>query len=115
MKFIARLLYTAIVVLAISYILPGVHVDSITVALAVSLVLAFLNAFLKPLLIILTIPITVLTLGLFLLAINALIILFADYLIDGFEVRSFWIAIFFSLLLSLAVSFYDKLEQRSNS
>jgi putative membrane protein len=111
MHFLFKLLYSSIAVLAIAYILPGVEVQSITVALIVAAVLAFLNAYLKPLLILLTIPLTLFSLGLFLLVINAAIILFTDYLIDGFEVRSFWWALLFSLLLSFAVSFYEGIEK----
>ena len=114
MKFIAKLLYSAISVLAIAWILPGVHVDTITIALIVAMVLAFLNTYLKPLLIILTIPLTIFTLGLFLLVINAGIILFTDYLITGFEVRSFWWALLFSFLLSLATSIFESLDNNSN-
>ena len=114
MKFIAKLLYSAISVLAIAWFLPGVHVDTITIALIVAAVLAFLNAYLKPLLIILTIPLTIFTLGLFLLVINAGIILFTDYLIDGFEVRSFWWALLFSFLLSLATSIFESLDNNGD-
>ena len=112
MKFIIKILYTAICVLVISSFLPGVHVDNLTVSVFVALVLAFLNAFCKPLLVIFTIPITILSLGLFLLVINAVIILFADYLIEGFEVKNFWWALLFSLILSFAVSFFDKTDKR---
>lgn len=112
MRFIAKLLYTAICVMAISYLLPGVDVDNLTVSLIVSLVLAFLNAFLKPILILFTIPLTLFTFGLFLLVINAIIIMFADYLIDGFDVSSFWTALLFSLVLSFAVSLFDKIEKQ---
>jgi putative membrane protein len=111
MKLVFRLLFSAIAVLAIAFILPGVHVDSITVALVVAAVLAFLNAFLKPVLILLTIPITLFTFGLFLLVINAILILFTDYLIDGFTVDSFFWALLFSLLLSMASSIYERLER----
>ncbi len=114
MRFLAKILYTAICVLVIAHILPGVHVDSLKVSLFVALVLAFLNAFLKPLLILFTIPITLLTLGLFLLVINAVIILFADYLIEGFEVSSFWWALLFSLILSFAISLFDKTDQKNS-
>lgn len=110
MRFLIRLLFATIAVLAVGYILPGVDVDSITIALVVAAVLAFLNAFLKPLLILLTIPLTVFTLGLFLLVINAIIILFADFLIAGFEVVNFWWALLFSILLSLFMSIYEGIE-----
>ncbi|MBT8273857.1 MAG: phage holin family protein, partial [Bacteroidia bacterium] len=75
-----------------------------TTALIVAIVLVLLNTLVKPLLIILTLPITVLTLGLFLLIINALIILLADKLIDGFSVSSIWTALLFSILLSFLQS-----------
>ena len=113
MRFIFRLLFASIAVLGLAYVLPGVHVESITVSLFVAIVLVFLNAFLKPLLILFTIPLTILTLGLFLLVINAAIILFADFLVDGFEVDNFWWALLFSLLLSLAISFYEAIAKGS--
>jgi putative membrane protein len=81
--------------------LPGVHLTDYWSALKVAIVLAFLNAIVKPILTILTIPITVVTLGLFLLAINAFIIIFAEKLVTGFEVDGFVTALLFSLLLSI--------------
>ena len=104
MNLLFRILLTAIVVLVLANFLPGVQVVNFTTAIIVAAVLAFLNAILKPILIILTLPITILTLGLFLLVINALIILLADKLIDGFRVSSFWTALLFSILLSFAQS-----------
>jgi putative membrane protein len=92
--------------------LPGVHVDSLKVALFVALVLSFLNVFLKPLLILFTIPLTLVTLGLFLMVINGIIILVADNLIDGFEVSGFFWALVFSFLLSLSGSLFDRMEQK---
>ena len=104
MKLIIRLLLNAIAVVVIAKILNGVHVDSYTTAIIVAVVLSILNLIVKPILVILTLPITLLTLGLFLLVINALIILLADKLIDGFSVSSIWIAILFSILLSILQS-----------
>lgn len=100
MKLVMRLLLNAIAVVILSYILPGVGVDSMFTAIIVAVVLSILNFLVKPLLVILTLPITVLTLGLFLLVINAIIILIAANLIDGFQVTSFWWAVIFSLLLA---------------
>lgn len=100
MKLIMRLLLNALAVVILSYVLPGVGVDSMFTAIIVAVVLSVLNFLVKPILVILTLPITVLTLGLFLLVINAIIILIASNLIDGFQVTSFWWAIIFSLLLS---------------
>ena len=104
MNLIIRLLLTAVAVIVLSKILPGVQVVDFTSAIIIAVVLAILNAVLKPILVILTFPITVVTLGLFLLAINAGIIMLADYLLDGFTVSGFWIALLFSLLLSLMQS-----------
>jgi len=111
MKFIIKLLFAAIAVILTSYLLPGVEVNTFLTAIILAAVLALLNATLKPLLVVLTIPITVLSLGLFLLVINALIILFADWLIPGFEVANFWWALAFSLILSIIVSVFDSLTK----
>ena len=104
MKFILRILLTAAAVLLIGNFLGGVNVENYTVAILVALVLGFLFAFLKPILVVLTLPITIVTLGLFLLVINTLIILLADKLVSGFSVDGFWIAMLFSILLSIAES-----------
>jgi len=97
MRFIIKLLLTAAAVLITSYILPGVHTPDFWTAFLVAALLAILNMTIKPLIIILTIPITFLTLGLFLLVINAFIIMLADSIIDGFSVNGFWWALLFSL------------------
>ncbi len=78
-------------------------------AILVAVVLAFLNQIVKPILTILTIPITIVTLGLFLLAINAFIILFAEKLVSGFHVAGFWYALLFSLILSLITGVLNSL------
>lgn len=112
MNFILKIVLTAVAVLVIAHFLPGVSVVNFTSAVIVAVVLALLRVTIKPLLIILTLPVTILTLGLFLLVINALIILLADNLIDGFHVTGFWIALLFSLILSIfesiLYSFLDK-------
>jgi len=104
MKFLLRIVITAVVAFALSSVLRGIHIHSFWTAIVLSLVLALLNFFLKPILIILTLPITILTLGLFLFIINALIVWFASDLVRGFSVDSFWWALLFSLLLSLLTS-----------
>ncbi len=109
MKLIVKLLISTLAVIITAYLLPGVHVDGIVTAIVVAAVLAFMNAFLKPVLIILTIPITLVTLGLFLLVINALVILLTDYLVPGFHVDGFFWALLFSLILSLINSLLEKL------
>jgi len=98
-------------------LLPGVSLgdmsetNGLLTALLVAAVLGLLNALLKPILILLTLPVTVVTLGLFLLVINAVIVLIADHLIDGFTVRSFWWALGFSLLLSLVSSILSSFDR----
>lgn len=111
MKMILRILLSALAVIILARILPGVGVDSYTTAIIVAIVISLLNFLVKPLLIILTLPVTILTLGLFLLIINALIILMADWLIGGFSVDNIWWALLFSLLLSILQSiFYSFLK-----
>jgi len=100
MKVILKILLSALAVVIIAYLLPGVHVASPSSAIIVAVVLALLRLVLKPILVIFTLPITIVTLGLFLLVINAFIIMLADNLIEGFAVSGFWIALLFSLLLS---------------
>lgn len=101
MKYIFKLLISAAIILGAAFLLPGILIKSFGVALLVMFVLSILNVVLRPVLILLTIPVTILTLGLFLLIINAVIILLTDWMIDGFEVRNFWWALLFSLIVSL--------------
>ena len=113
MKFILRMLLTAAAVLLIGNFLSGVHVENYTIAILVALVLGFLFAFLKPILVVLTLPITIVTLGLFLLVINTLLILLADKVVSGFTVDGFWIAMLFSVLLSIAQSLlYSLMDEK---
>ena len=111
MNGIIRFLLTGLAVLITAYLLPGVHVENYGYALLVALVLAIANVIVKPILIIFTIPLTVLTLGLFLLAINAIIILIVDYFVPGFSVDGFWWALAFSLILSVLNSLFGDLTQ----
>src|SRR5690554_4425112 len=106
MKLILQLIITAGVVLGLSYILSGIVIEDgkFTTALIVALVLGILNLIVKPILVFLTLPATLITFGLFLLVINAVIVLLADYLVSGFDVNGFWWALLFSLLLSLTQS-----------
>jgi len=99
-NFLIKTLIIAAAVVLASYVLPGVEVDRFTTALLVALVLSVLNFFIKPLLIILTLPITVLTFGLFLFIVNAIIILLAGKLVSGFRVDSIGWALLFSILLA---------------
>jgi putative membrane protein len=98
------LLINTISIFAVSYMLPGVGVDSFVTALIVAVVMALLNVTLKPLLILVTIPLTIITFGLFLLVVNVLVLFAADALIDGFQIAGFWWALLFSFLVSLVNS-----------
>ncbi|MES1159658.1 MAG: phage holin family protein [Bacteroidota bacterium] len=108
MNFLLRIIVTAVVAFGLSAVLHGIHIDSFGSALLLSVVLAILNALLKPILIILTLPITILTLGLFLFVINACIVLLAGKFVDGFRVDGFGWALLFSLLLSILTSILYK-------
>ncbi len=114
MKFIVQLIISTLAVLISSYLLKGVEVQdsNFFTALIVAAVISFLNAVVKPIMIILTIPITFVTLGLFLLVINALIILLTDKLVDGFHVDGFWWALLFSLILSLVTSVLERIGKK---
>ena len=105
MKLLFRILITAILVLVIAKIMKGVIVDEFTTALTVAIVLGLLNFFVKPILVLFTLPVTIFTLGLFLLVINAIMILLCDHFVEGFHVSSFWTAMLFSIILSLSQSF----------
>jgi len=115
MNGIIKFLLTGLAVLLTAYLLPGVHVENYGYALLVALVLSIANAFVRPILIIFTIPLTVLTLGLFLLAINAIIILIVDYFVPGFNVDGFWWALAFSLILSVFNSLFGDLTKEKDN
>ncbi len=101
MKFIGKILVTALAAIIASNFIAGISITGVLTPIVFALVLALLNAFVKPLLVLLTIPITVFTLGLFLLVINTLIIKWASMLVTGFSVRTWWSAFWFGILLSV--------------
>jgi len=108
MGFLIKILVIALVSFGLAYVLKGVNIDSFWTALVFALVLAVLNIFLKPLLILLTLPVTILTLGLFLFIVNALVVLLAARFVDGISIANFWWGLLFSLLLSIIVTVLDK-------
>lgn len=126
MNFLIKLFISTLAVIITSYFLEGVTIgnnqfftstypalNKFITAFMVAIVLAFLNTIVKPVLTLLSLPITFFTLGLFLLVINALIILLADKLVDGFRVDGFWTALWFSLVLALVSSFLEFLKGKS--
>ena len=117
MNLFTRLLLSSIAVIVAAYLLPGIaltggSLDAFITAFIVAVIISLLNVTIKPLLIILTIPITVVTLGLFLLVINAMVIMIAGSIVPGFIVDSFWWALIFSLLLSVLNSLLTDLSGR---
>lgn len=120
MKFIVKLVVSTLAVLITAMLLPGVEIadNSFLTALGVAVVLAFLNAIVKPILVILTIPVTIFSFGLFILVINAVIILWASKIVNGFHVDNFWRALLFSLILSVVTwvleAFQGKDDKRRN-
>lgn len=108
MKFIIRLLLSAGALMLVAYIVPGIHVTSIIPALIAAFLLSIVNALIRPLLIILTFPITILTLGIFIFVINAGLFMFVASFVNGFAVDGFWPALFGSLLMSILTSFLHK-------
>jgi|SRR3954447_3502719 putative membrane protein len=109
MQFLGKILVTAVAALIVSYLLPGVTINNSVTAIILAVVLALLNGFVKPILVLLTIPFTIVTLGLFLLVINIVIIKWASEIVRGFSVRDWWSALLFSLLLSLVTALIDSL------
>jgi putative membrane protein len=114
MNFIVKLFLNAIAVAITAYLLSGVHIDGIWYAILVAAVLSLLNVSIKPILVFLTIPATIISLGLFLLVINALMIEIAAWILTpGFRVDSFWWALGFSIVLSIINSIFDRLTVKS--
>ncbi|AUC86057.1 hypothetical protein CW731_12540 [Polaribacter sp. ALD11] len=101
MKTFLKILLTALAVIVLANILPGVAVSGYVSAIIVAAVIALLNMIVRPLLIFFTLPATIVTFGLFIFVINAIIIILADKLVTGFTVSGFWTALFFSILLSI--------------
>lgn len=112
MNILVNWLVSALAVLASAYLLPGVAVTSFVTALVAALVLGILNAFIKPLLILLTLPINIVTLGLFTLVINAGLIMLAANMVDGFTVDGFWWAVIFAIVLSIVNSVFGSLTDK---
>lgn len=99
----------AVALLVVAYILPGIHVASFGSALIAALVLGLLNTIVKPILTILTLPITIVTLGLFLLVLNALVFWFAGSVLKGFQVEGFWWAMIGAIVYSLVAGLLSRL------
>jgi len=106
-----NLIVSALAVLISAYILPGVKVDGFLTAVVVAVVLGIVNMFIKPVLLLLTFPLTILSLGLFYFVINALMVLLVSAIVPGFKVSGFFWALIFSLVLSIVSSFLSSLAK----
>ncbi len=105
MSILTYWLLSALAVMITAYLLPGVKVENFFVALVAAVVIGIVNTVLRPMLLILTLPVTILTLGLFALVINALLILLVSSIVPGFSVANFWWALLFSIVLTI-VNFF---------
>lgn len=111
-KFFTKTIATAVAVLIVAYLLNGVKVDNSITALLVAAVLGLLNNFIKPILIILTIPFTLLTMGLFLVVINVFIIYVVAEIVPGFHIQGWFTALIFGLLVSFFTSIIESIIGR---
>ncbi len=111
MNLLINWLISALVILAAAYLLPGIQVASFTAALVTALVLGIVNAVLKPIFLLLTLPLNIVTFGLFTLVVNASLVMITTYIVPGFVVDNFWWALLFSLLLSIINSFLQKVSK----
>lgn len=109
MNIIINAIILILSVLGASYVLPGVKVASLGTIIAISFVIGLLNIFVKPIFIILTLPINILTFGLFTFVINAVIIMIAAFLTEGFSVDNFWWALLFSIIISIIAYILEKI------
>lgn len=109
MKIFIHLLVSAVAIIISSYLLPGATVTP-TGAVVLAVVLGIINIFIKPLVKIITLPLTIVTLGLFSLVINALFIILAANIVPGFDVSGFWTAFWFSIILSLVNALFNRFQ-----
>lgn len=108
---IIRILLGALALLLVAEVVPGISVDGLYPALIAAVVLGLLNGIVRPILVVLTLPVTIVTLGLFIFVINAALFLFAASFIDGFRVDGFWIALLGSVLVSVVTTLGNRLLQ----
>jgi len=113
MKTLIHFLVSAVAILITAYVLPGVHVDGILTAFILAVILGVINTFIRPVLVMLTLPLSIVTLGLFVLVINALLVMLASYIVPGFAVAGFWYAFLFGIVLA-AVSYVLQVFEREN-
>jgi putative membrane protein len=111
MAILINIILTGLAVGIADYLIPGVAIQSFWTAIIVGVVMGLINALIRPLVIILTLPINILTLGLFTFVINALMILLAAWIVPGFSVTGFWAALLFSVIVSLLKMLFNSLSK----
>ena len=111
MKLIIRWIVSAIAIAITAYLLPGVQVDGLVALFILAIVIGGMNMFLRPILIFLTLPLSVITLGFFILVLNALLVLLATVIVPGFAVDNFWWALLFSVVLALVHAVLHRMER----
>ena len=114
MKLFIHWILSAVAIMIVAYLLPGIMVKSFFVALVVAVVLGFFNMIIRPILLVLTLPINILTLGLFTLVINAGLVLLTSVVVPGFYVAGFWTAVLFSIVLWLVNTVLQHFEPQEN-
>jgi putative membrane protein len=112
MKTITRWIISALAIGVTAYLLPGVHVSGIVSALVLAIVLGAINTFIRPVLVILTLPLSIFTLGLFTLVLNALLIMLATFIVPGFSVNNFWWAFLFGIVLAIVHAVLHKFDRK---
>ncbi|KKR43885.1 MAG: hypothetical protein UU10_C0003G0022 [Parcubacteria group bacterium GW2011_GWF1_40_6] len=113
MKTLIHFIVSALAILITAYVLPGVYVDGLFAALVLAVILGVINTFIRPVLVVLTLPLSIVTLGLFVLVINALLVMLASYIVPGFTVAGFWYAFLFGIVLAI-VSYVLQIFEREN-
>lgn len=114
MSLLIRWFLNAVVIMLVAYIVPGLHVSGVFAALIIAIVLGIINITLRPLLLILTLPINIITLGLFTFVINGLMLWLASYIVKGFSIDSFMSALVGSIFISLIHYFIERVAHSSN-
>ncbi|MFZ3011803.1 MAG: phage holin family protein [Minisyncoccia bacterium] len=113
MKTLIHFIVSALAILITAYVLPGVYVEGLFAALVLAVILGVINTFIRPVLVLLTLPLSIVTLGLFVLVINALLIMLASYIVPGFAVSGFWYALLFGIVLAM-VSWVLQVFEKEN-
>lgn len=112
MKVLLSIILTGIAVAIAAYLIPGVVIEDFITAIVVAVVLGLVNAFIRPIILLLTLPLNIMTLGLFTFIINALMIMLTAVIVPGFAVSNFWTALLFSIIVSLVKMLFSAIENR---